>query len=473
MNRPNPRHALAPAVLAVALVAACSRPPAGAGELVVAGVDLPDRELAAHLADIIESNRAMPTAAAMRGRLGMAYDVNGLPDAALASYAQAAALDGEDFRWPYFSARLLARAGRWREALAAVDQALAIDADYAPAWLWRGSWLVQAQRPAEALAAFEVADLLGAEAEARFGRGLAWLAQGNAAEAAPALQAFAASTNHPFAHRTLGRALLALGREDEARLALARGRAPEAFNWPDPRAAERRSHMRGYAAFASAQALSAEGEPARALAVFERLRALYPDAQCGAAQDFYFTCNLLNSTSIALARAGRLDEALALARRGIALRPDFAPFHVAIADHYRQSQDLQAALGHIDRAIALNPADGHAHAQRGRYLFGLNRNDDAKAAFETALRFAPETHTTVFYLGLVLAKQGRWQEAAERFERTVALAPDFALGHLYLARSLGEDGRLPAARAALATARERGAERAEIRATERRLREVE
>ena len=472
MNRPSARALFLPALAAFAL-AACSQPPFATEDLVIAGVDLPDRELSAYLAETIESNRAMPASAAMRGRLAMTYDVNGLPDAALATYAQAAALDGDDFRWPYFSARLLADAGRFDEALAMLERALAIDSDYAPAWLRRGSWLLEAHRPEAALSAFAEAGQRGAGAEADFGRALAWSAQGNATEALPHLAAFAAETGHPFAHRAHGRALLALRREEDAHLALARGRAPVPFRWSDPRAAERRDHMRGYASFARAQALSGEGNTSAALAVFERLRTLYPQDRCAADEDFYFACNLLNSTSIAHARAGRAPEAIDLARQGIALRPDFAPFHVTIADHYRQTDDLPAALRHIDRALALNPANGHAHAQRGRYLFGLSRPDDAKAALETALRLEPEKRTTLFYLGLVEAKRERWPEATERFQRTIALDPDFALGHLYLARSLAEAGHLDTARKALATAAQRGAEPAEIRATERRLGELE
>jgi len=468
----NRHHARALFLFALPAVAACSPPPA-AEALVIAGVDLPDLELRAYLDDIIESNRAMPVSAAMRGRLAMTYDANGLPDAALATYAQAAALGGDDFRWPYFSARLLADAGRFAEALAGLDSALAIDPDYAPAWLWRGSWLLEAGRPEAALSAFDAARQRGAGAEADFGQALAQLAQGNAAEALPLLAGFAEETGHPFAHRAHGRALLAVGRENEAGLALARGRAPTPFQWRDPRAAERLAHVRGYASFAKAQTLSSEGKTRAALAVFERLRAFYPEERCGAREDFFFACNLLNSTSIAHGRAGRVEQGVELARRGIAIRPDFAPFHLAIADHYRQLRDWTAALRHIDRAIALNPANGHAHAQRGRYLFGLDKLDDAEEALETALRLAPEQRATLFYLGLVESKQERWQDATERFERVVALDPDFALGHLYRARSLAEGGRLGPAREALAIATERGAAPREVRATQRRLRELE
>ena len=86
MNRPSARTLFLPALAALAL-AACSQPPSAPEDLVIAGVDLPDRELSAYLAETIESNRAMPASAAMRGRLAMTYDVNGLPDAALATYA--------------------------------------------------------------------------------------------------------------------------------------------------------------------------------------------------------------------------------------------------------------------------------------------------------------------------------------------------------------------------------------------------
>ena len=131
-------------------------------EPVAAGVELPDKDVTDYLQSTFQSARAMPESALMRGRLGMAYDVNGLRDAALATYQQAESLDPDDFRWPYFSAQLIAESGDYKQALAVLERALAIDADYASAWAWRGTWLLKVGLPDDAMVAFERAAELDA-----------------------------------------------------------------------------------------------------------------------------------------------------------------------------------------------------------------------------------------------------------------------------------------------------------------------
>lgn len=127
----------------------------------------------------------------------------------------------------------------------------------------------------------------------------------------------------------------------------------------------------------------------------------------------------------------------------------------------------------MDRALELNPARGYAHEQRGRLLFGMERYADAKAAFESALGLEPEKRTTLFYLGLAEVELGNWTPAVERFERVVELEPGFPLGHVFLARSLAETGRIDEARQAQQSTREHGAGAEELRLTEQRLRELE
>ena len=108
----------------------------------------------------------MPTSALARGRLGMAYDVNGLQEEALLTYQQAAALDSTDFRWPYYSAHLVVKGGEYDQALVLLERALNIDNKYAPGWLWRGSWLLKLDY--EAIAAFERANELNPGIESEF-----------------------------------------------------------------------------------------------------------------------------------------------------------------------------------------------------------------------------------------------------------------------------------------------------------------
>ena len=458
----------------VIVLSACSdRESSVADEPVVAGIDSPDRDLADHLEALIRAVRTTPGSAPMRGRLGMAYDVNGFQAEALATYAEAETLDPGDFRWPYFSAHLLAATDEHAQALETLARALSIDADYASAWLWQGTWLLELNRTADAMIAFERASDLGARDAAAFGRAKVMVAQGHYDEAVELLESLALAAESPQIHRTLGEALRGQGRTEEARVAMIRGRDAGPVNWEDPRRNQRSAHVRGHASYQLAQGLSSSGRISEALAILERLQGYHPEANCGRDQDSFLACNLMNSFSIAYDRQGDPERALATVQRGLALNADFAPFHLTIANLYRQQRDLDLALDHVDRALELNPARGFAHEQRGRLLFGMERHAEAKAAFESALGLEPEKRTTLFYLGLAEVELGNWTLAVDRFERVVELEPAFALGHVFLARSLTETGRIDEARKAQRDAREYGADPEELRVTELRLRELE
>ncbi|MDE0420938.1 MAG: tetratricopeptide repeat protein [Gammaproteobacteria bacterium] len=442
-------------------------------EPIVAGVDISDTDVAEHLEALLQSVRTVPTSGSIRGRLGMAYDINGFREAAIATYDQASRLDPGDFRWPYFHAHLVAEDGGYEKALELLDRALATDAGYAPAWLSRGSWLLKSNRPQDAIDAYRRANELQASAYAAFGRAQSLMAVGEFADALEILESLATGFDHPYVHRTHGEALRALGRIDEARAAMARGREAEPLTWPDERRDQRTVHMRGHASYMLAKELSALGRVDEALAILRRLQGHHPEEHCGREEEFFLACNLMNSLSIAHDRAGRPAESLATAERGLALRPTFAGFHLTIAKVLRDTRDLETALNHVERAIDLSPSDGYAHEQRGRLLFGLNRYEDAKAAFESALQFEPGKRTTLFYLGLAQVELLAYDDAVESFRRVADIEPHFALGHVFLARSLAEVGRIGEARRAQDRAREYGANPAELRRNEIRLRELE
>ena len=458
--------------LASLLLGACSKFETDPlDEPVAAGLDAEDQDVAEHLVALYQSVRTVPTSATMRGRLGMAYDVNGFREAAIATYVQASQLDPDEFRWPYFHAHLVAEDGEYERALELLDHALATDAGYAPAWLSRGSWLLKSNRALDAIDAYRRANELQASAYAAFGRAKSLMALGELAGALEILDPLATEFDHPYVHRTHGEALRAVGRTDDARAAMARGREAQPLAWPDERRDQRNIHMRGHASYMLAKGLSASGRVDEALAILERLQRHHPEEHCGRGKEFFLACNLMNSLSIAHDRAGRPAESLATVQRGLGLRPTFPPFHLTIANLLRDGRDLEKALNHVERAIELSPSSGYAHEQRGRLLFGLNRYEDARAAFESALQFEPGKRTTLFYLGLAQVELAGYDDAVESFRRVTEIEPRFALGHVFLARSLAEVGRIDEARRAQDRARELGAPSAELRRNEIRLRE--
>ena len=455
--------------IAVLICSTCAK----VEEPITLATDSPDKDVSIYLDELLQSARAMSASALARGRLGMAYDVNGLRDEALITYGQAEALDPSDFRWPYFSAQLVAETGEHEQALEVLQRAQAIDANYPPAWLWRGSWLLKAGHPEDALVAFEQAVELDAGPAASFGRAQALIAMGQHTQAIKILEPIARTSDHPYIYRTLGEALRALGRTEEARLALAQGKDTQQLSYADARLEQRNTHKRGHTSFQLAQTLSASGSADEALTILKRLQTHHPEHACGGEQGVVLACNLMNSSSIAYDRLGLPTRALETIQRGLTLNAEYIPFHLTIANLYRQQGDLASALNHMDRAIELNPARGYAHEQRGRLLFGLARFDEAKTAFETALQLKPEKRTTLFYLGLTEVELDSWADAVARFEDVVRIEPDFALGYVFFARSLGEAGRIKDARQAQLDARKHGADPAQLRITDVRLRELE
>ncbi len=105
------------------------------------------------------------------------------------------------------------------------------------------------------------------------------------------------------------------------------------------------------------------------------------------------------------------------------------------------------ALAHYAEAIRLRPAYAEAHYHRGLALLGLGRAAEAEAAFAEAIRRRPEFVDAHNNLGVALARQERRAEAAAAFERALALRPDDPEAHTNLGNALAREGRPAEARA--------------------------
>lgn len=119
-------------------------------------------------------------------------------------------------------------------------------------------------------------------------------------------------------------------------------------------------------------------------------------------------------------------KALACLEQAVALAPDFAPAHAALADVYN-------TLGSWESG-ALTPADAFPRAQRAaQRALAL---DPCCAAAHTSLAYA-----TAHY-------DWQWGRAAQQFERALALEPGYAHAHHWHAHLLVAQRRFDAALAA-------------------------
>ena len=448
--------------MALAGLAACSGDAIGPPPSVP--LDNADPLLVELIDEMRQSALSLPQSAEMRGRLAMALEVNDFDAAAVAAYQQAALLGPSDFRWPYFEAILAAEDGDTERALEVIATAVDIDDGYVPAWLYRGVWLVALGRHAEARAAFERARELGARANADAGIAQTLLGEGDAEGAVAILEPLSAELRHPHVYRLLGRAYRALGRDDAARIALARGRKGTPLQWRDPLQEQKWGYLASYGGrLVHAESLLRTERFAEAIEVLEPMRG-------GGVDDAAVLAHL----SLAYGRSGQLDRAFETLREGFADAPDHFRYHNAIANLHYEQDDAERAIAHLRRSVEIAPEQTWPYERLGALLMQQEHYDDALAALDKALDYGIEEPEKLLYTTALLEGMAeRWEPAIARLQRAVGLHAAFTKAYVALGRSLAETGRFKEAREALAWAERLATHPEEVASARLRLRDLE
>jgi Flp pilus assembly protein TadD len=119
------------------------------------------------------------------------------------------------------------------------------------------------------------------------------------------------------------------------------------------------------------------------------------------------------------------QQAAAAYRRAIELRPKFAAAHIGLARVLLELNDYEAALVEVDEARKDRPIYAEASAVEGRILRGSSQNEEAIAAYESAIRegrgFQPEAYTGI---GIIREEAGKYVEAATAFRKAIAQLSD-------------------------------------------------
>lgn len=137
-------------------------------------------------------------------------------------------------------------------------------------------------------------------------------------------------------------------------------------------------------------------------------RALRIDVSSAGAWNLYGTiCSALN----------RVDEAIAAYQRAIRLEPEDPTYHQNLASTFAENADRpEEALVSIDRALALRDWDPALIALRCRYLYYLDRYEEAVARG----RGATDVEDLSMVLGLSNQELARYDDARAQFEKAVA-----------------------------------------------------
>ena len=130
-------------------------------------------------------------------------------------------------------------------------------------------------------------------------------------------------------------------------------------------------------------------------------------------------------------------QAREAAVKALAIDPDYAPAHAGLGwIAMYGDNDLAGAALHLERALALDPADLRVLTTSATLLQSLGRLDEALALEEAAVRRDPVNVTTLFNLAYHQRMAGRLDAAIASFRTVLSLSPSNGGAHCQLGVAL-------------------------------------
>jgi tetratricopeptide (TPR) repeat protein len=137
--------------------------------------------------------------------------------------------------------------------------------------------------------------------------------------------------------------------------------------------------------------------------------------------------------------------------------------HNDLGTYLLDAGELDAALPHFQKALAINPNLAGAHHNIAAVLAQKGRVDEAIAEYRKALAIEPDFAKAQINFGAALMQKGEVDEAIAHFQKGLALSPHMANGHNSLAIALARKGRLTEAIAEFQKTLENEPETEEVR----------
>jgi tetratricopeptide (TPR) repeat protein len=213
---------------------------------------------------------------------------------------------------------------------------------------------------------------------------------------------------------------------------------------PDQRAAARRYRERGISLVETGRlsaAISAfrraieldPGEAASHHALGRALLRLNRLAEAAASLSLATTLKddaaAYHDLGMALHRQGLYVEATAAYRRAVELAPELAEAHAALGDLLDLADEDEEAAQCFRRAAAAAPDTVAGRWNLAKACMLEANFSEAEVQLRQALACEPQNDGLMKYLGDVLARQGRFVEAGEAFDRTLELNPRHVAAH--------------------------------------------
>ncbi|MBV8308238.1 MAG: TIR domain-containing protein [Gammaproteobacteria bacterium] len=173
-------------------------------------------------------------------------------------------------------------------------------------------------------------------------------------------------------------------------------------------------------------AIHNEAEEPAAIAAYSEAIRLDPNFSLAFAGRSIALCNYASlATGITnQVRRDARDKAQADAHRAIALTPELAEAHLALATLFEASLDFAQEAKAFERALALAPGNAHVLRNYGYFAVNIGWTDSGLAALRRALALDPLNHDVFGKLGGALATLRRFDESTAVYRELLKIDPE-------------------------------------------------
>ncbi len=139
-----------------------------------------------------------------------------------------------------------------------------------------------------------------------------------------------------------------------------------------------------------------------------------------------------NALGLIFTQRGNLDQAAGCFQRALRINPNLDDAHYNLALVFEAQQNFDLAVQHLQHAIRINPNSLDAHISLGISFGRKGALDRAKAHFEQALGINPNHAGALYNLAFLFETKGLLDQAAEQYQRVLRVKPSYAAAHANL-----------------------------------------
>ncbi|MGD9235687.1 MAG: tetratricopeptide repeat protein [Desulfobacterales bacterium] len=152
-----------------------------------------------------------------------------------------------------------------------------------------------------------------------------------------------------------------------------------------------------------------------------------------------------NNLGVALGTAERKDEALAMYRIALQIKPDYALAHYNLGYTLAKNGQFDEGLFHFKESLRLDPRHKEVYNDLGVALIMQGRLAEAIDYLQKAIQLSPEYAPAHNNLGIALGRQNHLAEAIHHYQEALRHDPEYAEAHNNLGYALQRQGKFEAA----------------------------